>query len=119
MYSKSPRCVVGAAVTTFVGLTIVASSLIYYFTSLTIGPIKDPVPLWLTHGTYGVIQVNYEEVTGVVCQTYFEDNNLGCTVACRQLGFTYGNMIYCGGEIDKELGPALMNKVIVLFFRIS
>ena len=44
--------------------------------------------VYLSHGSYGILYIQYNGVYGTVCDDAFDQNNNGCTVVCRQLGYT-------------------------------
>ena len=53
----------------------------YYFQGSTDALVR------LSNGDHGIVQVYYDGQYGTVCDDTFGDNDVGCTIVCRELGF--------------------------------
>ena len=53
------------------------------------------VSVYLSHGSYGILHVQCNGVYGTVCDDNFDLNSNGCTVVCRQLGYTSVIIFIC------------------------
>ena len=63
--------------------------------------VDQPYRLKLSRGSYGVVKLRYSNTGwGTICDDTFDQNNNGCTVICRQMGYRYrlhSNNIDAGG----------------------
>ena len=59
-----------------------------YIDSVIIIPNFTGAPgLYLSEGSFGILYIEHEGEYGTVCGDFFDDNNHGCNVTCRELEY--------------------------------